>query len=109
MCQSQNIQHKSEMDRLRIEHKQAPREVCQELSVVVVERQKRIDTMESELLDYIETYTGMIDEYQLLKQDSEKLGAVRSTSKQRMTKVKELKEIHWRTEAKVVKEQLDVM
>ena len=72
--------------------------------------------MESELLDYIETYTGMIDEYQLLKrdseklkQDSEKLGAVRSISKERMMKVRELKEIHQWTEAKVVKEQLDVM
>ena len=97
------------MDRLRIEHKQQLREVRQELSVVVVERQKRIDNMESELLDHIETYTGMIDEYQLLKRDSEKLGTVCSISNERMMKVRELKEIHWRTEAKVVKEQLDVM
>ena len=106
---SQNIQHKSEMDTLKIAHKQQMREEVREVRRELVDRQKRIDTIESELFDYIETYTGMSDEYQLLKRDSGKLSAVHSTSKQRMMKVRELKEIHRRTEAKVVNEQLNVM
>ena len=65
--------------------------------------------MESELLEYIETYSEMVDKFGVLRKDSDRLDLVSKTSKKRMMQMRDLRESHRRTEAKVVSEQLDVV
>ncbi len=69
--------------------------------------------MESELVEYIETYNGMMQEYEYLQREAKlrgrKLDTVSNTSKQRLHTMRQLKENHKKMEGQVVNEELDKM
>ena len=69
--------------------------------------------MESELVEYIETYGSMMHEYEYLQRKAKlrgrKLDTVSNTSKQRLHTMRQLKENHKKMEGQVVNEELDKM
>ncbi len=95
-CHDQKLAHQNEMDKLKIRHKEEMRQVRKELSQAVTLRQERIDKMESELVEYIETYGGMMQEYEYLQREAKlrgrKLDTVSNTSKQHLHTMRQLKE-----------------
>ena len=110
-CQSQKLTHQAEMDAIKIQHKEDMKQVRIELSQAVTLRQDRIDQIESELEEYIDTYNGMVDEYANLQKQArsleKQLDTTANTSSQRLLRIRELKQMHTKMEGQITNEQLD--
>ena len=116
--------HKVEVEDLQVVHRAKLAKVKAELrenySVAMALHQKQIQKMEAKHVQYIELYSGMVDEYneqQLeiklhksqLRMTGGTVSRLRTTCCQRMIKIKELKYENNRHATRVADEELNMM
>jgi transcriptional antiterminator Rof (Rho-off) len=112
-AQDQKLRHLTEIDSLKINHKEETRKLRRDHAGAVALREDKIEKMEEEQLGYIELYSGVVEEYDELvgkdKSVGQKIGSLTNIAKMRLRRVRDLRNKHREVEASLVTEKLDMM
>ena len=110
---AEKLEHAAELDDLKIKHKQEMRGLRIEHATVIIIRQDKTTAMQTEQVEYIDTYSGVLEEYSALvdedKHIEKTLGRVSNTSKQQLQSMRKLRDLSRSTAAKLVSEKLNML